>query len=312
MSMRYAFVILHYKAIEATIDCIRSITALEVPDGSSLLAVIVDNGSKDGSYEKLQKLFAFDERVEVVSTGENIGFARGNNFGLNTIRKQMEPDYVVATNNDVVIPNRGFLSDIEHLQYETGFSVLGPDVYNPVTHEHQSPCGQGLISLAQVDEMIDRNQRELERLQHPRGKNRIYLALRDSRIGDELATLKHRCLEQADNRNWDSRQRNLVLQGSLLVFGSRWLREFPFLFYPKTFMYLEENFLQLLALKHDLELVYDPSIRVHHLHGIATKVGRSKWSDRQLFYYKNVLNSLVAYRELLYQFIDNDKQGSVK
>ena len=84
------------------------------------------------------------------------------------------------------------------------------------------------------------------------------------------------------------------------------------LFYPKTFMYLEENFLQLLALQHGLELVYEPSVRIHHLHGVATKIGRSKWSDRQLFYYKNVLNSLTAYRELLYEFTGNDKQGSAK
>lgn len=310
--MKYAFVILHYKAIEATIECIKSITSLEVPNGSSLLAVVVDNGSKDGSYERLRELFSFDERVTVVSTGENIGFARGNNFGLNAIRKQTEPDCVISTNNDVVIPNRGFLSDIERLQDETGFSVLGPDVYNPVTHEHQSPCGQGLVSLAQVDEMIDRNQQRLKRLQNPHGKDCIYLALRNSRFGDELATLKHRCLEKTDNRNWDSRQHNLVLQGSFLVFSSRWLREFPFLFYPKTFMYLEENFLQLLALQHGLELVYEPSVRIHHLHGVATKIGRSKWSDRQLFYYKNVLDSLTAYRELLYEFTGNDKQGSAK
>jgi GT2 family glycosyltransferase len=309
--MNYAFVILHYKAIEATIKCVNSIVALDVPDGSSLLAVVVDNGSADGSYERLRELFSSDERV-VVTTRENLGFARGNNFGLNTIRQLEDPDYVIATNNDVVIPSKGFLNEIVRLQNETGFAVLGPDVYNPYTHEHQSPCGPGLVTTAQVDKMIARNRRGLQRLQNLHGKDRVYLTLRDSRFGDLLAALKHRGLERVENSDWESRQRNLVLQGSFLVFSRRWFQEFPFLFYPKTFMYLEENFLQLLALQHGLALVYDPSIQIHHLHGVATRIGRSKWSDRQLFYYKNILDSLSAYNELFHGFTGDDKQGSSK
>jgi GT2 family glycosyltransferase len=71
-------VIVNYNAGCQLFDCVRSILAspLDIQFVSSI--VIVDNGSIDGSTEGLESL---DERVRLIRTNHNIGFAAASNVG---------------------------------------------------------------------------------------------------------------------------------------------------------------------------------------------------------------------------------------
>ena len=73
-----------------------TLAALESLDG--VATICVDNGSADGSPERVAARFP---AVELIRTGENLGFSGGNNVG---IRRALErgADWVLLLNNDAV------------------------------------------------------------------------------------------------------------------------------------------------------------------------------------------------------------------
>ena len=74
--MKTAIVILNYNDYETT-SCMLN----QIKDYKSLdLIVIVDNKSKDNSYNKLKKYE--NNKVKIIQTKENKGYANGNNYGL--------------------------------------------------------------------------------------------------------------------------------------------------------------------------------------------------------------------------------------
>ena len=297
--MEFGFIVLHYKEIDATRECVASIARLSRCDGPNVRIVVVDNGSGNGSGERLRELYRDDSSVDVVISDKNLGFARGNNFGADFyIETYGCPDYLIACNNDTVIEDVSFLDKVDALHEAQGFNVLGPDVYKPRTHEHQSPCGGGVVTLTAVDGMIADCSRQLEKYRSPRPLEKLYFWIKDSAAFRACAAVKHKIGIFETRRKWDEEQEGVVLQGSFLIFDRAYLEGMPWLFSPATFMYFEENFLHLCAMQNGLKLLYSPKVQILHLHGVSTTADRRKWSQRQLFYYENMMNSLTEYRKL--------------
>lgn len=93
--------ILNYQNWEDTIKCVRDFLAQEAID---LKVLVIDNASPDGSYEKLETEFQTHPQVELLQTGENGGYAKGNNFGLAFLQDKVF-DYLLISNNDVKLEN---------------------------------------------------------------------------------------------------------------------------------------------------------------------------------------------------------------
>ena len=93
---RVAVIVLNWNGREDTLECLRSIRSIAY---SNFGVIVVDNGSTDGSVAAIR---ASQPSVEVIDTGENLGFAGGNNVG---IRRALElgADYVLLLNNDTVV-----------------------------------------------------------------------------------------------------------------------------------------------------------------------------------------------------------------
>lgn len=141
-----AFVILHYRAIDSTIQCVKSIQAL---DGDNQI-VIVDNASPDGTGARLLELYADDPAVTVLLNSENSGFARGNNFGIRYACEHLSPDFTVVLNDDVEIFQQDFSQRIGEIYQEHPFDLLGPDIVSVFSGIHQSPKRMKGYSLEAV------------------------------------------------------------------------------------------------------------------------------------------------------------------
>ena len=100
-----AFVILHYRAIDTTRSCVKSIRAL----AGDKHIVIVDNASPNGTGAVLAEEFAASPDVTVLLHGKNDGFARGNNVGTRWVYEHLDADFTVVLNNDVEIPQHDFI-----------------------------------------------------------------------------------------------------------------------------------------------------------------------------------------------------------
>jgi len=85
-------VVLNYNGLRFLDDCFRSLERLEYPR-DRLEVIMVDNGSTDGSVAYVQDVYPW---VRVIVNKVNLGFAGGNNVGLETARGE----YILTLNND--------------------------------------------------------------------------------------------------------------------------------------------------------------------------------------------------------------------
>ena len=77
----FSFIILHYKNIEETIECLTYLQKLDLKDAH---IIIVDNNTLSISEEKLIKRFAKD----ILKLDQNYGFAKANNKGIEYAKKK--------------------------------------------------------------------------------------------------------------------------------------------------------------------------------------------------------------------------------
>ena len=108
---RFAFVILHYIAIEDTKRCVYSI--LENCKENDVNIVIVDNASPDNSGKELEKIFKENENIKIIINKENLGFSAGNNVGFKYVKKYIKSDFIILCNNDTYLLDDKFYEEIE-------------------------------------------------------------------------------------------------------------------------------------------------------------------------------------------------------
>ena len=89
-------VILNWNGWQDTVACVETCMRLDEPRPRLL---IVDNGSTDGSEATLRKRFP---SIDLLQTGENLGFAGGNNAGIRHALAR-GADRVLLLNNDTTV-----------------------------------------------------------------------------------------------------------------------------------------------------------------------------------------------------------------
>ncbi|MFZ2545286.1 MAG: glycosyltransferase family 2 protein [Candidatus Saccharimonadales bacterium] len=96
---RVAVVVLNYKGIEDTVECIDS---LATQTYRNIAIVAVENGSHDGSAEKFKELEKqYGKKLVTIYNDKNLGFDGGANTGIRWALDN-KCDYVALLNNDAV------------------------------------------------------------------------------------------------------------------------------------------------------------------------------------------------------------------
>lgn len=89
-------VVLNYNGLDVNDTCITSLLASDYPNYKIL---VVDNGSSDGSVERIRRQYP---SVEILENRENLFFAAGNNRGIGEALQQ-GADYIFILNNDTMV-----------------------------------------------------------------------------------------------------------------------------------------------------------------------------------------------------------------
>lgn len=111
--MNVSVIIVNYNTLHVLRPCLDSI--IEQTTGIDYEIIVVDNGSTDGSIDALTE----DKRIVFIPTGENLGFGRANNKGL----EQAKGKYIFFLNSDTLLKNNAIkmLYDFaEHYQDRLG------------------------------------------------------------------------------------------------------------------------------------------------------------------------------------------------
>lgn len=93
---RVSIIILNWNSYEVTLDCLLSLRKIDYPNFE---IVLVDNGSVDGSAEKL---LANAPEIRLIRNATNLGFAGGCNVGIRDALHR-GTDYVLLLNNDTIV-----------------------------------------------------------------------------------------------------------------------------------------------------------------------------------------------------------------
>ena len=89
-------IVLNWSNYDVTANCLRSLLR---SDYGNLNILLVDNASSDDSFERLRASFP---EVESLQTGKNVGYAGGNNRGIEQVLKGTV-EYVLILNKDTVL-----------------------------------------------------------------------------------------------------------------------------------------------------------------------------------------------------------------
>jgi hypothetical protein len=121
---KIAIIVLNWKQPKLTIETIASLLKIK-HNSFSYEIVLVDNGSPDDSIKIFNQEYKTNKTIKILDARFNLGYAGGNNFGIDYALEN-NFDYLVLLNNDVLVdPN--FLEEL--LKESTNYDILGPKIY---------------------------------------------------------------------------------------------------------------------------------------------------------------------------------------
>lgn len=126
-----SIVIVNYNTPDYTAQCIESI--YNHPPQASYEIVLVDNASKDGSADLLEKKFP---GVKLVRSARNGGIAGGNNLGI----RAGSGRYVLLLNNDTIVLPGSIDQVFGFLESHPDVGGVGGNLLNPDGSYQSGPC----------------------------------------------------------------------------------------------------------------------------------------------------------------------------
>lgn len=121
--MKTCIVVLNYNDSDRTLKFIDDIKSFKVIDE----IIVVDNCSKDGSYEVLKKIAS--DKITVLKTKSNKGYGAGNNLGCKYAIDKYEDPIIFISNPDIVVTEK-VIKDIKMcLLKNKNTAIVAPNVY---------------------------------------------------------------------------------------------------------------------------------------------------------------------------------------
>lgn len=127
-----AVIILNYNDSDSAIKYVNKIKKYKCIDK----ILLVDNQSPDNSYEKMLHLKS--DKIDVILTDGNYGYAYGNNFGVRYLNEQYgEFKYIAISNPDVEVPQDSYVQCLEFLDKHKNVAICAPRMLDINGNKHQ-------------------------------------------------------------------------------------------------------------------------------------------------------------------------------
>lgn len=267
---KIAVVILHYENLPDTQECVDSLIKQQ---GKNFDIIVVDNGSKTGSVDQIERIYSDRKNMHFLRSKENLGFARGNNLGFCYAKEELGADIIVLANNDLVFDQTEFMLVLERKYKEYSFDVAGPRIISLVDGMNQNP----------VERMLYTKKDAKKRYY----KTKILYILNWVNLDAFFKKVFAKPVKEFDFEP----TKDFQLHGACLIFGRSYVNTHDGL-YPGTFMYGEEDILRYQIEEENLKLVYLPELEVKHKEGASTTALFKKSKEKRNFFYKWQLDSL--------------------
>lgn len=243
---KIGIVILNYLNFNDTIECVDS---LLLQKETSYQIVLVDNCSHNESFEKLVEKYQGKSCIDIIQTSKNLGYAKGNNAGIVFLKEKYGIENMLILNNDTIFTDPTYLSFLQHYPIGTSIGAIGTRII-------------GRDNLNQNPRYDSTNLKRLV-------KDSIYFTLESigmikyyQKIKKKVKSKKHKeNLSTSTTSKEESDE--YFLHGSAIFLTENYLSKVNG-FYPDTFLYYEENILDIIMEKLELKMVYDSSKEIYH------------------------------------------------
>ncbi len=268
-------VILNYLNYKDTIECIDS---LKDEGYQNKEVIIVDNGSNNESFEIIKEHCKGLENTYCLKSEENLGFAKGNNIGIEYAVKELQCNFVLVVNNDTIFEDKNLISNLMD-SYEEGVAAIGPRIIaangldqNPIKH------------------IIDKQATERHLRECGQGKS----LLKDSAIYRAAIKAK-RIIQGKLSGEEQHNSQELVLHGACFMLTKDYFEYYPYLF-PGTFLYYEENIITVLTKKVKLRKKLIDNTYIYHKEDQSTEMSFNNDNEiRRKFYVDSAKECLKLY-----------------
>ena len=282
-----SFIILHYKNINDTIDCIKSINNSKSSKKKSI--VIVDNNTLCEKEIDYLKQYTKD----IIINDKNLGFAKGNNIGCKYAIKKYKPDFLCVINNDTLITQKNFIDEIYSCYEKTNFDMMGPEI---ITDNGDSV--NPFYAYENIDEINSKIKYHKKLIMIY--KSKILRNLLNSYIKIKRIFIKPKKLENGNESLY-----NVALHGCAIIFSKKYYEKYNDIFYSGTFLYHEEEFLNYRKNRDKLITFYDKNLKIYHKEGSSLNES-FKGNNYEKLIFRN--SEIVKSLEKLKRVIKNNKK----
>lgn len=256
--MNITVIVLNYKGTQDTIDCVNSVTASSLEEGIYLEIIVVENGSNDGSKEKLRDL----KGIKLIESTVNLGYSGGNNLGINYALKT-NADFILILNNDVFIDKHS----ISHLiKAANRADIISPKIY----------FAKGF---------------EFHKSRYKKDESGRVIWYAGGRIDWNNIIGSHIGVDDVDIGQFNNTKEIDFATGACMLVSAKVFEKIG-LFDEKYFLYLEDMDFCVRAKKAGFKIVYEPEAVLWHKNAASAGGSGSKLQDyyitrnRLLFAYK--------------------------
>jgi GT2 family glycosyltransferase len=150
-----AIIIVHWKGIELTKACLRSLQKISYPNYRIFL---VDNGSSDRDGIVLQREFP---EIELIISEKNLGFTGGNNLGMARALEQGF-DFVLLLNNDTEVEADFLDKLVDAFAQQPKLGMAQGLIFFNADRERVWSAGGGLVDTLGISKTIGYGKRKTE------------------------------------------------------------------------------------------------------------------------------------------------------
>ena len=278
-----SFVILHYKNINDTIECIESIKKIDTDKEVSI--IVVDNNTLEKEEEK--RLLNYTK--DLIKLNENKGFANGNNAGCEYAIKKYKPDFLCVINNDIVINQKSFVDEIYHAYEETNFDIMGPKILTN-NGDSVNPF-YAYQTIKEVEDKINYHKKLI----------RIYNNKVLRNLLNTYLYVKSKIKKEVHLLNGEESKYDVALHGCALIFSKKYYKKYKDVFYSGTFLYHEEEFLDYRRRRDHLITYYDSKLELFHKEGSSlneTFKNRNNY-EKLIFRNQEIIKSLTLLETIM-------------
>lgn len=274
---RLGFVVLHYKNIEDTIECVESLKNQKKVD---TYIFIVDNFSNDGTMEQLQSKYKEEDKIFLISSIRNLGFAKGNNLGI-SLARQKGCDFICLVNNDTLIEQVDFASKCIEEWEQYDYSIAGPRIISTIDSLDQNPY--------MLHSHFVKSKKDAIRMYFVGLIKYMFIKIGFNEWWNKN-DIRSSITDNLEKTILDSKEKDFLLNGACLILSPTFFRKYNKLC-DWTFMYEEETIIYFLSRRLGIKNMYLPSIEIYHKEQSSTKKSFGSERKKLLFGYREDLKS---------------------